>query len=448
VYAAPGAIVPATGALTNRGSRLVPELGSVTRLAPDLRADARQLVVTLSPLTFLPGFTWRLVYVRQSLRDETRGFGGTTAADPRAVEWGRSALDARHVLDGSVTLRAGRVASLALWGRLSSGTPFTPVVAGDVNGDGLPNDRAFVPGAGDGDPATRAGIAALAASAPRRVRACLDREAGRVAERGACEGPWTATANAVLTLNPARLGMQNRTTVWLSLANLPAGLDALVHGGDPARMRGWGQPTPPDPTLLTVRGFDADARRFRYDVNPRFGESWRAGARAPFRVTLEARVELGRVGTRQLLDQTMAPGRTRGAERPTAYQLRQRLGASVVDPVQQLVAVRDSITILTREQRRQMDALQQRLAARQDSVWAPVVDWLVRQPRDYDRAAALARVHEAQLRAFDAVVLAMRELKQVLTPEQIRELPPYMLLAFDERTLLQVRPSLAFFPAF
>jgi hypothetical protein len=197
-----------------------------------------------------------------------------------------------------------------------------------------------------------------------------------------------------------------------------------------------------------VRGFDADARRFRYDVNPRFGDARHAGVRAPFRVTLEARVELGRVETRQLLDQTMAPGRTRGADRPTAWQLRQRLGASVLDPVRQLIAVRDSIAILTREQRRQMDALQQRLAARQDSVWAPVVEWLVAQPRDYDRVAALARVHEAQLRAFDAVVVAMRELKRILTAEQVRELPPFMLLAFDERTLLQARPSLAFFPAF
>ena len=40
----------------------------------------------------------------------------------------------------------------------------------------------------------------------------------RIAERNGCEGPWTATMNAVLALNPERLGMQNRTQLSLSKA--------------------------------------------------------------------------------------------------------------------------------------------------------------------------------------------------------------------------------------
>jgi hypothetical protein len=49
---------------------------------------------------------------------------------------------------------------------------------------------------------------------------------------------------------------------------------------------------------------------------------------------------------------------------------------------------------------------------------------------------------------FDRVVAAMREVKEILTAEQIRELPPFMLLAFDEKALMLAKPTMAFFPAF
>src|SRR4029079_3324053 len=159
-----------------------------------------------------------------------------------------------------------------------------------INGDGFANDRAFIPSAGDS--ATRAGMNALLSGASSRVRNCLERQLGRIAARNSCEGPWTATMNAVLILNPEKLGMQNRTQLSLSLTNVPAGLDALVHSS--SRLQGWGQSSASDPTLLFVRGFDAATNRFKYDVNPRFGDTrvGRTGVRNPFLVTLEARIQL------------------------------------------------------------------------------------------------------------------------------------------------------------
>jgi hypothetical protein len=59
-----------------------------------------------------------------------------------------------------------RVGTLTLFARLQSGLPYTPLVAGDVNGDGRGFDRAFVPTAGaGGDSALVAQLAALRGAA-------------------------------------------------------------------------------------------------------------------------------------------------------------------------------------------------------------------------------------------------------------------------------------------
>jgi len=99
--------------------------------------------------------------------------------------------------------------------------PFTPMVGGDINGDGFSNDRAFVfsPTA-EADPVVRAGMTSLLAGASTRVKRCLEQQAGQVAARNSCEGPWTSSMNAALILNPERLGFQNRMQVMLSLTNL------------------------------------------------------------------------------------------------------------------------------------------------------------------------------------------------------------------------------------
>ena len=448
VYAAATSIVPGTGAVTNRDSRRASQFSSVTELTSNLRSTSRQVIATLTPLTFLPGFTWNLSYVHQSVRDQARGFGAATAGNPLDIEWGRSPLDARHQINGSITLRVRNDFSVAFWSRFSSGTPFTPVIAGDVNGDGLSNDRAFIFAPATSDSALRAGMSTLLGNAPSRVRECLTRQQGHIAERNSCEGPWTATTNAVITLNPEKLKLQNRVLLTLSLANLAAGFDQLLHGS--SNLQGWGQPSFSDPTLLTVRGFDPATNRFKYEVNQRFGDTRpaRTGTRAPFLMTLEARVQLGRIFTTQAVDQAMSPGRSRGGDKLTATQLLIRAQSSVFNPLGQLLAVKDSLSFITKEQLQQLTDLQRRVAVQQDSIWNPVTEYLVRQPKEYSRQEVLERVLAAQLKMFDGIVLAMREVKTILSAEQIRELPPFMLTAFDEKSLLQTRPTLAFFPAF
>jgi hypothetical protein len=60
------------------------------------------------------------------------------------VEWGRSDLERRHNVVGSLSWFVRPWLDLTSVVRVSSGTPYTPRVGSDINGDGARNDRAFV----------------------------------------------------------------------------------------------------------------------------------------------------------------------------------------------------------------------------------------------------------------------------------------------------------------
>jgi len=450
VYVAAGSIVPATGALTNRDSRRDPRFGSVTALMTDLRSESRQITVYLFPQrgTYLGRFTYmNLSYVNTRVRDQTRGFGGTTAGNPLDVVWGRSAQDVRHQFNVNVlATRVGTLFSIWTTLRIASGTPFTPMVGGDINGDGLANDRAFVFGPASGDAAIDAGMAALVAGTSPRLRDCLRRQEGHIAARNSCEGPWTGTMNAQLIVNPERLGFDNRVQFSLSFANVFAGVDQLLHGD--AQLRGWGQPGVADPTLLTVRGFDPATGQFTYEVNPRFGDTRpsRVGARAPFVVTLEARVQLGRPGNRQLVEQILAPGRSRGGEKLTVPQVRDRVLSTVFNPVRALTQAKDSLSVLTSAQYEQLTLLNRRVSAQLDSIVTPLAQSLAALPATTNEAEVNRRVLIGRQALFDVIVDGMRQAGTIFTPEQIEEFPPALRVAFNSNRLLTARPFAGFNP--
>jgi hypothetical protein len=446
VFVGPGSIVPTSGALTSRESRRDARFGTVSALTGDLRSAARQLILTVIPA---PGdqlgrFTdWRLAYTLQSVREQSRGFSGTTADDPTRVQRGRGSLDARHQITASISARVGTLFSLATSAHVTSGLPYTPLVAGDVNGDGYWNDRAFVFDPAAADTAARS-MAPLMVSAPARVRSCLTAQTGRIAARNSCEGPWTTTWNAAAVLNPQRLGWDNRVQLSISVTNVLAGLDQALHGD--AKLRGWGQPGAADPTLLTVRGFDPATARYRYAVNPLFGDTRGSftAARRPFSITVEARVELGRELTAQAVDQLMAVRKT---ARVTVDRLKGELLQSVFNPVRGLVQARDSLTVLTSDQSRALGVLERRVTAEQDSIVAPLARRLV--SGELDRVGTgriVAEVLEVERRLFDAVVRGMRDARELFTPEQIAEFPPALRASFDIRRLESQRPVRGFEP--
>jgi hypothetical protein len=451
VFALPSSIVPVSGALTNRDSRVDAAYGSVTALNTDLHSNTRQLVFTVFPAPgdALGRFTqWQAAYALTKIDEQSRGFGGTTGGNPLDVETSRGALDTRHQVTLSFSTRVGSLFSVSTTARVASGTPFTPIVNADINGDGLPNDRAFVfgPSSSAADAAVAGQVRSLLSGASSRVRDCLQRQLDHIARRNSCDGPWTATMNALLTLNPERLGMQNRTQLSLSLTNVPAGLDALLHGT--SKLQGWGQSSASDPTLLLVRGFDPLTNRYQYDVNPRFGDTRvaRTGVRNPFLITLEARVQLGRDFTRQAIEQTMAPGRSKPGDKLTVAQLKQRLNGAVYNPVRGLLQAKDSLSILTNEQLKALTALDRRVTAKEDSIITPAAEWLASLPTSYNETEVLSRVLVMMNQLFDVVVDGMRQAREIFTPEQINEFPPLLRASFDIRRLMAARPTAGFDP--
>src|SRR5262249_23295046 len=158
------------------------------------------------------------------------------------------------------------------FGRFQSGSPFTPMVSGDVNGDGYNNDRAFIYNPATAtDTTVAAGMKSLLANGPSSVRNCLNKQLGTIAGRNSCEGPWTTSLSLRIALVSQALKIPDRATISLGIANPLTGIDALVHGSN--NLHGWGAPASTDPNLLFVQGFDQTAQRYIYTVNPRFGAS-------------------------------------------------------------------------------------------------------------------------------------------------------------------------------
>ncbi|MFL5538244.1 MAG: carboxypeptidase regulatory-like domain-containing protein, partial [Longimicrobiaceae bacterium] len=299
LFAAPAAVDPLSGGIAAAASRRQAAYGSVREMTADGRAWTGQLTLALNGLT--AGRTvvgaW---YAFTRSRDQTTGVtapgagAATTAGDPDHAEWGTSDLEVRHTFQASLSRRVARTLDLSGILRLSSGHPFTPVVEGDVNGDGRFNDRAFVfDPAAAGDTALAGGMRRLLDQAPGGVRDCLVRQLGRIAGRNSCRTPWSPSLDVQATLKPGGPGGSRRWIFTAVAQNVTAGLDYLLHGAD--GLRGWGQLPFVDRTLLRVRGFDPAAGAFRYDVNPAFGRV--AGARGigrtGFALVLQGRLSLG-----------------------------------------------------------------------------------------------------------------------------------------------------------
>ncbi|MFI5229442.1 MAG: carboxypeptidase-like regulatory domain-containing protein, partial [Gemmatimonadales bacterium] len=274
VFAAPSAIVPATGLVSPTVARRVGAFGRVVDVVSDLRSQSAQGILTLRPYVPTAARPYFgdviLAYTLTDVRSQQRGFDGAAFGDPTLREWARGDLDARHQLVAQMVFRPlgdGRVLTY-VYGRAMSGLPYTPLVNADVNGDGLVNDRAFVfDPAATSDPTLAAGMRSLLANATPNVRDCLDAQLGRASARNSCQGPWTASLNLGVRLSGQSLLHMPRADVTLNLTNPLGGLDQLLHGTN--NLRGWGTPATPDQTLYTVRGFDPSTSRFLYMVNPR-----------------------------------------------------------------------------------------------------------------------------------------------------------------------------------
>ncbi|MEO7043002.1 MAG: carboxypeptidase-like regulatory domain-containing protein [Gemmatimonadaceae bacterium] len=304
VFVTPASIASASGLLSTSESRRSEEFSHVIELRSGLRSWQQQatarleyafgrsnLAAAFSPKS--PRFTGSLQgsYTHAIGRAQASGFSGTTDGDPRDVTWGPFPVP-EHTFKVSFTGDLRGWFSISTFGQLYSGFSYTPMVVGDINGDGYSNDRAFIfdPGSTP-DPALAAGMTNLLANAPPRARECLRSQLGTIAARGSCTGPWSASITAIaIMFDPYRFGFGNRGSVSLYINNPLGAVDRLLH--DDAHLRGWGEPALPDARLLTVRGFDPASSTFQYNANPLFGGR-SSVTRAPFRLTLDVTLDIG-----------------------------------------------------------------------------------------------------------------------------------------------------------
>ena len=276
VYVSPFSIVPASGAVAWTESRVSPLFAHVAEARSDLRSETRTLGGSLSYFTFLlqPGNTWNATvsYTYSDSREQFRGFAGTTAGDPTSVAWSRG-TQARHVVTMNVGRRIERLGSATLFGRIQSGQPYTPLVIGDINGDGYSNDRAYIfkPGAPGIDAVLGRHVATSRPSAVRRspmpVEATWRRRWPQQLRRamGVLE-PQSSTVSRSVSLPHG----QSRVSVVVRQQHSERARSSASWLEQGSRM---GQAAFPDPALLTVRGYDPTSQQFKYAVNPQFGST-------------------------------------------------------------------------------------------------------------------------------------------------------------------------------
>jgi hypothetical protein len=436
VYAPPAAIVPTTGAVSVLGSRLHPEFGVVSQIESRLRSDTKQLTLGLNGIT-TKGILLNASYTLTSSFDQSQGFSqgsvqgfggtpGSTAGNPNLSEWGRSDNARRHALLATITYPIKPVFELTAIARATSGSYYSPLVGGDINGDGRSNnDRAFVfdpaDAAARGDTAVANGMTRLLASTSQRARDCLLSQINKVASRSSCSSPWSPSLDLQANIRPASFGLDRRLTISVIALNTLTGLDQILHGSN--NLRGWGQPSFPDRTLLYVRGFDPVSNAYKYQVNEHFGvtNGTRNAFRVPFQIAIQGRLALGTDPARQQFNNVVGGGRGR----LSADALKARMTRLVPNAFLDIIAVNDSAKLeLAPDQIAKLqssgDAFKVKADSLIDKVANMLADTTVKSP---DPMTVFAKLQPSMTEGRKLATQAITDAKTILTPAQWAKVP-------------------------
>ena len=438
VYVATTSIDRITGAIASRDARVSPLFNRVSELRSDIQSQTSQVQLRLAPIQRTPTrFGWSAAYTLTYVREQVPGFQ-STAGNPLGKEWA-VASNGPHQL--SYTLRYNFFDYITVnWnGQFRSGNAFTPIVGGDINGDGYSNDRAFIyDPATVSDPTVASGLQQLLSTLPASTRSCLDRQLGQVADRNSCRAPWSSSASLTLTLDRAKFRMPQRASLNFSLSN-PLGAADLAFNRA-GNLKGWGQSPFPDQSLFYVRGFDPVSKQYKYEVNQRFGQTrpQLLTLRAPVTMTVSMRIDLGPTRERQTLSQQLRSGRETPGTRINESNFRQFGTSSVLNPMTQIIRQQDSLQ-LSSMQADSIASMNRRYAYRTDSLWTPVARYLAGLPEKYQMERAFDRYLRARRAQFDLLETNVEAISALLSPEQKRKLPAQITNYLDPRFLRLVR---------
>ncbi|HEY3286056.1 MAG TPA: TonB-dependent receptor [Gemmatimonadaceae bacterium] len=442
VFAPATSIDPVTGITGPRASRLHLEYNAVNESRSDLRSESKQVTLRLVPMTFSSKLGWNIGYVFGDVREQYRGFQ-STVGDPRTVAWSRSAAASRHQVQYSLNYNFFDAVRVNWFGNVRAGSYYTPGVSGDVNGDGLYNDRAFIPNPSTAaDPALATAMQSLLRSSTGGARKCLESQLGRLADRNSCQGPWTHTAFLSVSFNPIKLHLPQRANIQFQVSNPIGAADLLVNGED--HLKGWGQTIQPEATLLYVRGFNPVTQRYTYEVNQRFGSTKpsQTTIRQPVTVTALMRFDLGPPRERTLLTQQLDRGRRLAGQKASESMLNAMYGAGgvTINPMAMILRQTDSLH-LTSAQGDSLATMNRAYLIQLNRLWAPIIKELAGLSDNYSHEQAYAQYKKTREASVDILIRVAPRVKAVLTKEQQRKLPSLVAAHLDPWYLQSIRSA-------
>ncbi len=288
----PAARITSLGRTNNADTRVHQDLGRVLELVADSRQD-QQSVVFQGTWLLPKASSVTMSYTRNKSEDNssfncciaiTSTFSPNTGDLRRLADaWGPTDNAFRDKIVGAFVLPPIR--GFRLSGNIVgiSGRPFSLIVNGDVNGDGIPNnDLAFV--FDPDDPATPPDLAAamrkVLANPGNRARDYIRRNLGRIASRNGGWSPFRSQTDLRVARDFALRHGQS-VEITLDIFNVTN----LIN-------REWGGVYNLGATqqLYAVTGFNQATRRYSYRVNENVGRAVKGGA--PYQVQLGARYRL------------------------------------------------------------------------------------------------------------------------------------------------------------
>ncbi|MEO7217986.1 MAG: carboxypeptidase-like regulatory domain-containing protein [Gemmatimonadaceae bacterium] len=435
VFSPVDAIDARTGFSVPTGARQSTEFSGVNVLQSDLRGHAAQVTVVATPPVGSDRVL-RASYTLGRATTQVRGFDGATGDDPRSVQEEPSPLDVRHQIQVEFGTSLPHGVSATVYSKVRSGLHYTPIVNGDVNGDGIGGDRAFVLGPSSIDSRTGAAIAALMKRSSTAA-ACLQAQVNQLAALNSCHGPWAITADLRLALSPAALSLGDRVTAALYFQNLPALADHAIHG---THTHGWGQQSIPDPVLLSVNGFDATTKQWRYTTNAGFGSTrLNMQSLTPFSVTAEINIDIGMPLPEQLLKHSLDAGRRgHSGRKMDADQIAARYERTVPNLFADLVEASDSLLLSPPQLKALQDADDTYLAGVRPE-WRALANYLAGLPDDYSTNKALDRITETTARVWVITQRDAQQIRTILNPLQLRLAPGIVTYVLNAKGPIKFR---------
>ena len=439
-FSDPTKIDPERGAVPLSASRKYTSYGSVNQVFSALQNETKQVTLSVAGSNRRAA-SINIAYTMMFARDQggagggfgggRGGFGGggggggnITAGDPNLYEWGISSNERRHNFQVNVSWPFNQTFTLTMLGRLTSGSRYTPTVQGDINGDGSSrNDRAFVFNpATTSDTGVANAMTRMLSATSGSARACIEAQFGEIAGRNSCTGKWNPSMEFQVNIRPPFL--QQRLTMSLATTNFLGGLDELLHGEN--NIKGWGQNSQPNSTLMTVTGFDPATKMFKYQINERFGATSAAStaSRSPMQLQLRMRYVIGYDQQRARMNAFFAPG-ANGA--PSGMDaLRLGIARFETENVVKVAMDRKDSLALAPDQ---MDQLQKLLDSTK-LVMTPLLDSLTKEVDKVNKAGSAANIqplimllgplNRETTNMRDAVRKILTDVQWSLLPEAVR----------------------------